>query len=113
MNAQHSIDMPTRWEMSAIGSMSACTGTRGAIRPHTQTVGDDLPREPLDVRGDMSASTRQSDVGCLYAKLVDGVGQAAEQFRRLDVHIVREPRLNPIVSQTLRRSYSALRTRRH
>ena len=50
MNVQHSIGMPTRWEISAIGRISAMTVRAAQFACTCEPLSGDLAREPLDVR---------------------------------------------------------------
>ena len=43
----------------------------GAVRPHVQPLIDDLPREPLNVAGDMRSGAREADVGRVDAEPID------------------------------------------
>ena len=68
MKAQHSIGMPVRCEISAIGWMSAMTRARGAVGRDLQPLVRDLARQPLDVPHDVRPGAGQADVGGVDAE---------------------------------------------
>ena len=68
MNAQHSIGMPARCEISTIGVMSAITVRAAQLARDRQLGVGDLARQPLDVLARRCGRPRQADVGGVDAE---------------------------------------------
>ena len=74
MNAQHSIGMPTRCEISAIGLMSAITVRAAQFGlDAAAALIDNLARQPFDVADDVRPGAGQADVRRVDAEPVDQV----------------------------------------
>ena len=73
MNAPHSIGMPTRCEISAIGLMSATSVRAAQLAATRRRCVGDLPRQPLDVLHDVRPGAGQADVGRVDPQRIDEV----------------------------------------